>query len=347
MRAVGWNVAAVACHPEALLTQAKRDAAAQETQPLCWTPKSLSTQPHAQLFSTQLPLSVKLATRLQQAEWRQEVESTLINTIKAALRAAATQAGGQWELNDGMVQHMLTGLRPRIGKVWRLPWENKHKETWWRLLLNGVAGAGGHDIGLKGACPCGWAPAAHLSSRDRAAEQRAHVFWHCRTACEVRKVLTHNLPAGVQLQPYNLWLLQPPTPDIHWGVWAVVGLAALEAMASARKCMWARHMEQQEDEQQISTQQTQRGARGPANGRQQRAQAPALTPWEAAARKAVTRFVDGIWDFVDLGTVPKGWDGKVAEGHCFIRVLSTPNPQGESVHTLKFAVNMPVEGQLV
>jgi hypothetical protein len=67
----------------------------------------------------------------------------------------------------------------------------------------------------------------------------------------------------------------------------------------------------------------------------------------AAARKAVTRFVDGIWDFVDLGTVPKGWGGKVAEGHCFVRVHSTPNPQGETMHALRFAVNMPDEDQLV
>jgi hypothetical protein len=342
MRAVGWNVAAVACHPKALCTQAGRDAAANEADPLMWTPNSLSVQPHAQLYSWQLPLSVKLATRLQQAEWQGGVEAMHVKCIRAALRL-----GAQGDPSEGQVQHQLQALRPRVGKVWRLPWENKHKETWCRLLLNGVAGAGGHDIGLKGACPCGWAPAANLDSAGRAAAQRDHVFWHCPAACEVRKVLTHNLPASVQLQPYHLWLLQPPAPDIHWGVWAVVGLSALEAMACARKCMWARHMEKQEEEHEMPTQATQRAGRGAGRARKQGTQAQPATPWVAAARKAVTRFVDGIWDFVDLGTVPKGWGGKVAEGHCFVRVHSTPNPQGETMHALRFAVNMPDEDQLV
>lgn len=347
MRAVGWNVAAVACHPEALCSEAGRAAAAIAAEPLAWTPASLSAQPHVQLFSQQLPLSVKLATRLQQAPWRSEVDTTLARCTAAALKAAAGPQGLGWEPHEGQVQHMVTALRPRMRKVWRMPWENKHKETWWRLLLNGVPGAGGHDIGLKGPCPCGWAPAAHLNSTGRASAQRAHVFWHCPTACEVRKVLSHNLPPDVQLQPQHVWLLQPPTPAVHWGVWAVVALSALEAMASARKCMWARHIEEQDEEPEGPSQQTQRGRDGAGRGRQQRDQEQPTAPWVAAARKAVTRFVSGIWDFVDLGKVPPGWEEKVSEGHCFIRVRSTQNPQGETMHAMSFAVELPDANQLV
>ena len=351
MRALGWNAAAVAGYPEALCTETDRLNAAAATNPLEWTPKSLSAQPHAQLLSQhpmQLQLSVKLATRLQQSAWRDEVDGMLVQCCTAALQAAAMQQGAGGAPADGQVQHLVTELRPRLGRVWRMQWDNQHKEIWWRLLLNGVPGAGGHDIGLKGPCPCGWAPAAHLSNAGRAAAQRAHVFWHCPAAGEVCKVLAHNLPPGVQLRPQHVWLLQPPTPAIHWGVWAVVALSALKAMACARKCMWARHMDEQDDNQhEIPSQPSQWAGRGAGRGRQQRAQAQPVAPWIAAARKAVTRFVDGIWDFVDTGMVPKGWEEKVSEGHCFIRVHSTRNTQGETVHALRFAVNMPDDHQLV
>lgn len=128
-------------------------------------------------------------------------------------------------------------LRLRLAPVWRLKWENKHKEIWWRLLLGGVVGAGGHGIALRNQhCPCGWTIPTGLSNEDAASAQRDHVFWFCTPARAVRAWIAQSLPQGSSLQPRHLWLLQNP-PRVHHGVWWVVALAALTAIDRARKHM--------------------------------------------------------------------------------------------------------------
>ena len=63
-------------------------------------------------------------------------------------------------LNDAQYAQV-TKARARLGdamrNLWQLPWENARKEVLWRLALNGVPGAGEHDISQAGPCPCGWA----------------------------------------------------------------------------------------------------------------------------------------------------------------------------------------------
>lgn len=137
------------------------------------------------------------------------------------------------------VMAALRHLRVRMHHVWRLPWDNKWKEVWWRLLLGGLQGAGGHGVCLRGACPCGWEVPQYLDNQQGAAAQAAHVMWHCPPARAVRDLLQHHLPPSTHLLPEHLWLLSPPSPSIHPGVWAVVALAALHAIYAARSYMWA------------------------------------------------------------------------------------------------------------
>lgn len=137
------------------------------------------------------------------------------------------------------VQRAYQHLRTRLPHVWKLPWDNRWKEAWWRLLLGGLPGAGGHGVCLRGACPCGWALPNFFDAQQGAAAQQAHVMWECIPAQAVRALLQHHLPPSTPLLPHHLWLLSPPHPSVHPGVWAVVGLAALHAIYSARSYMWA------------------------------------------------------------------------------------------------------------
>ena len=156
----------------------------------------------------------------------------------AAVRVRLRSMASGEALSRG-VSDALGSLFSRLSEVWRLPWENSWKEVWWRLLLHGVPGAGGHDVGQRGPCPCGWRPPDDLPLPLVSLQQRDHAFWVCPVAVAVRRLLQHFLPSGVVVQPCHLWLLTPPHPSVHAGVWVVVGLAALTALDRARRYMWS------------------------------------------------------------------------------------------------------------
>ena len=145
----------------------------------------------------------------------------------------------------------MTRFRATLKAVWRLTWDNKHKETLWRMAVNGVAGAGGHDIcmhGAHGSCACGWVlpPAARATAAQRelvgAPLHRQHTFWLCPVARAVCVAVRSALPAGVRLMAAHLWLCEPPCPAVNPHVWRVVCLAALSAMAHGRRVLWAVHL---------------------------------------------------------------------------------------------------------
>ena len=227
---------------------------------------TVSTKDHPQPV-----FSVKQATQLQLGPWHDRVSAARASCVEAALSlGAATDTGvapvdahvlrlvlrpdaRRGLLHAGIVPYVAplapedvrvacARLGPMLRFAWNLLWENSHKETWWRLLLGGVPGAGGHGVGLRGPCPCGWAAPGYLSTGEVAAANRAHVFWECAPARAVRALLQHNLPPGsVALQPRHLWLLDPPGGSgVHEGVWAVVCLAALSSLDRARSFLWAR-----------------------------------------------------------------------------------------------------------
>lgn len=321
VRSISWDAASITALPKQLSTPEGRAAAtaAQFDSPERWVPVAFQHQPRLQLFSSPLPLTVRLATRLQQGPWRGAVRDMHVRCIRAALQL------DQADTENGQHQ-MLQRLQPRLKTAWQLRWSNHFKETWWRLLLEGVPAAGGHGIALNGPCPCGWAAPAHLDTPARAAAQRDHVFWHCPPALAVRRVLAHNLPPGTQLRAQHLWLMQPPCAGLHAQVWMVVGLAALTVLASARKHMWALHMSRQEQRQQDQQ---------------------AAEPHIAATRRAIARLVDGVMDFVDLGEVPDIWKGQVQLEHAFIGVRTSPHPTNAGSRLYDLVYNMKIPDDLI
>jgi hypothetical protein len=132
--------------------------------------------------------------------------------------------------------------------IWHLQWDNHQKEVLWRLVVNGVPGAGGYDICPNDACPCGW----RLDDADRADPMarkvrgapnlRLHAFWSCPVAQAVIDELLRALPASVGLHTSHVWLLQSPCPNhVLPVIWRIVCLAALSAMLHGRRYMWALH----------------------------------------------------------------------------------------------------------
>ena len=126
-------------------------------------------------------------------------------------------------------------LRQRVGRVWRLRWANRWKEVWWRLLLHGVKGVGGHGWAWARdrACVCGWRPSPAADGPMRAFQQRAHVFWECPCAKTVIQCVRERL-GGAPVSPVQVWLLSPAPHSMAESGWFVLALAALNAMLKLR-----------------------------------------------------------------------------------------------------------------
>lgn len=136
-------------------------------------------------------------------------------------------------------------LRVNLAKLWDMPWEPYNKETLWRLINNGVSGAGGHDTINPHPCPCGWAPPSTTtgdpsSTITHCDAWRAHAFWTCPVAQAVVGEIMEATSLPINMQ--NIWLLHPPTMSpypIDPGLWLPVAAAALSAMHHGRKVMYA------------------------------------------------------------------------------------------------------------
>jgi hypothetical protein len=128
--------------------------------------------------------------------------------------------------------------------IWKIPWDNTNKEILWRLIVNGVQGAGGHNICHRTPCCCTFAlTPAQLQAHDGAAH-RQHCFWDCPVAQAVLQELRRGLP-GIDIRQYHLWLLQSPGVGVQTVVWRVVALAALTAMEHGRRCLWHHALQHQ------------------------------------------------------------------------------------------------------
>lgn len=142
-------------------------------------------------------------------------------------------------------------LEVALGALWRVPWVNIHKEPLWRLSVNGVRGAGGHDISSSHPCPCGWPGppdvGGRLSPQQKAFAWRSHHFSSCPVAEAVKDEIRRSLPPPGTLSCANLWLLQPPSGIAHAGVWGVVAAAAIAAMSYGRKNLIRLHLGQLEE----------------------------------------------------------------------------------------------------
>jgi hypothetical protein len=133
-------------------------------------------------------------------------------------------------------------VRATMKSVWRVPMDNRVKEVWWRLMLNAVPSAGGHGICLRGQCACGFALSAQDLAGRNSAQHRQHVFWDCPVAREVREQLRLGLRSAPQasVQRQHVWLLRAPQQSGCCAVvWQAVALAAMAAMDSGRRTVWA------------------------------------------------------------------------------------------------------------
>ena len=190
------------------------------------------------------------------------------------LRPFAEQQGGTLQ----ELQHTLVAL-------WRLPWENRRKEPYWRLVYNAFPTAVRMHL-PDTHCICG---AAHADAQ--------HHFSECPPAAAVLASISAALagarPGAAPATRADLWLARPP-PAVHAGTWQVVCLAAIAAMDGGRRYMYAR-------------------LHGPA-------QPPPYVPdiIAGSTRFAVARFWLLLGDFVGLGRVPRRWCTACPPGHPFI-----------------------------
>jgi hypothetical protein len=124
--------------------------------------------------------------------------------------------------------------------------ENVYKEPLWRLTVNGVPAAGGHNISMAGPCPCGWEGPAARDPAPAMSWQRHH-FWDCPVAQSVISAVAAALPvSSPPLTRQQIWLLQAPA-GVHADVWPAIAALALYAMERGRCSQWALSKGQSEE----------------------------------------------------------------------------------------------------
>ena len=179
--------------------------------------------------------------------------------------------------------HTLT-LRTTLHRLWRLRWDNTHKEAFWRLAANGFSAFPMHASNLQrglpaARCPCGTA----MDFGDR-----RHHFWDCVIARTLLDDLQRH--AAAPLSRAHVWLAQPPAP-LSPVVWDVVVLACLSALEGGRRALYAA-----------------------------RASRDSVLPRATLTRIGVTVTLD-FWarlhDFATLGLAPPDWS-TVPPSHPFL-----------------------------
>jgi hypothetical protein len=214
-------------------------------------------------------LTVKQATLLQLGELRQQ---------RRALHSAFITDARGLPPDDAALE----ALQGTLERAWcTVRWENHHKETWWRLTVDGVPLVGNAHVRRPAPlCACG-APTAPVP--------RVHHFWLCPIAEAV--IVEIAAVGGVAMDRQRLWLLEAP-PALQQCVWDVVCLAAFAAMERGRRHANA-----------LAT----RGSHA----------RPQLVA--AACAAAVADFWGRLASFAAQGAAPRGWDD-VPPTHPFVGV---------------------------
>ena len=208
---------------------------------------------------------------------------------------------------------LLHHLETQLTSLWRIPWDSHHKETLWRLSVQGLSGGGGHDICPRGPCPCGWLP-PQLSAVERASALRSHAFWQCPVAAAVLSQLNLGLPPNVHLSGMHVWLLRAPLPPptLHGGIWAFVSMVALRAMDLGRRHLWA-----------LSS-----------------SSAPPPDVVTQASRRASAMFWLLLQDFATLHSPPDSWIS-VGPNHPFFCFPMRGAPSGDLSRPTPLRLNLP------
>ncbi len=185
-----------------------------------------------------LALRVRDATSQLQRPVEEERQRVLRGFVAAA-------AGGH--LPSPTLQRYTSHLQQQLGRLWRVAWELQHKEPMWRLVLQGVPGAGGHGISTRAPCACGWRVPDGLvgACPHGAALWRQHVFWDCPVARAVVAELQRGLhqvaaAAPVALTRFDVWVMSPPVGlRVCGDAWAALCAAAVAAMAFGKRLLGA------------------------------------------------------------------------------------------------------------
>jgi hypothetical protein len=126
----------------------------------------------------------------------------------------------------------LLRVRQTLDRLWALKFENTNKEPYWRLVIDGFPGFSMHRSQLGGpgvaVCPCG----TRMSTGDR-----AHHFWDCGVARALWFTISDNADE-LNFDKHHLWLVEPPRGIVQ-PVWDVVCMAAIAALESGRRCLYA------------------------------------------------------------------------------------------------------------
>jgi hypothetical protein len=126
-------------------------------------------------------------------------------------------------------------FRTTLKAAWRLPCDNRLKETLWRLAVDAVPG------GRVSPWRCPGCPGLPV-----AVQARCHAFWDCPVAAAVLEQLRAALTAAGVAAPVtraSLWLLDAPTGVMPRVTWVVAALAALSAMDYGRRRLWAQSLQ--------------------------------------------------------------------------------------------------------
>lgn len=223
------------------------------------------------------------------------------------VEAFLQEAGGP--LSFGPVQ-----FARRQAVLWRVPWENAHKEAFWRLPLDGIAFYGAArfvSAAAGGPLPCWCGTAGGTVCRT-------HLFWECPVARVVTRAIAaalspHHTPsAAAAVRRFRLWLAEPP-PGIYPGVWHVTALAALEAMWHGHRCLTAKCMAEVDRDRRL------------ASDRSLLIAGVRSEHVRAACVKAASMFWGLLADFASLhhSSLPRGWPAeRLQPGAPFLAVAA-------------------------
>lgn len=216
-------------------------------------------------------------------------------------------------------------------QAWQLPWENTHKETYWRVSTGGLAMYG------DGRYSCAGQASDCLCCTGKAVS-RMHYFWECPLAKAVIAEMQKSLgPTAMPISRAQLWLLQAP-PGVAKHVWMVAGLAALNAMNKARRYITAVCMPDIQQRRPAGSQHSQQqelaAAPPPAPLQHTTLPVPQRHPQQASQSQlvlarlhAISRFRSELQDFTSLHAKkpPAAWTklGALPANHPFIRIVET------------------------
>jgi hypothetical protein len=272
----------------------------------------VSSKPPPPVLLAHPSMTVKAATRLQLGPVWAAQKACRMQYARDALAEGQASAPCPEVVAAG-----LAGLEGCMHDLWQLGWENVHKEPLWRLCVNGIRGAGGHDLPRSGPCVCGWEGVVSRAggtqeergecSRVAARDWRLHVFWRCPVAQAVIAELRLCLPAHVTVSCADVWLLRfqqdlGSTNPVNRDVWALVCMVAIEAIYHGFRCMWALHTA----EQGVALDPTQTRITDfmpPVHA----APTVARSASQRASRSAVAWFWCLLQDFVGLNLIPASW----------------------------------------